>query len=71
MTKLLEKSKLCRGCTTLNMDRSNICSLSRFNKKGECPCSECLIKVICSKGCPKYSGWWTSKKELEWEGKLR
>ncbi len=44
-------SEYCKGCSSKD---GNHCKLSRSNKHGECPCSECLVKVTCNTGCRDY-----------------
>ncbi len=37
----------CDGC--VNMDISDDC---RHNRVENCPCKNCLVKVVCTLGCP-------------------
>lgn len=52
----------CRGCRSVrvyyrasipNKNHIMYCQL-RLSKK-KCPCSECLVKFKCSRGCVKYN----------------
>jgi hypothetical protein len=43
--------KYCKGCGTVD------CYLKEFNKSGECPCTDCLVKTMCNSSCPKYFYW--------------
>jgi len=31
------------------------CSFSNQNRKGECPCTKCIIKMMCEEPCDGYS----------------
>ncbi len=45
-------NKACEGCTSLDL---GMC-LPRVDKKeGICPCTTCLIKMVCSEGCTEYA----------------
>ena len=53
----------CEGCATSTEDQ---CDMSNINKEGECPCTECIIKMICRQGCNGYNEWRsTVVKELK------
>lgn len=43
----------CKGC--VSSTTVDICSFKIFNARGQCPCSECLVKVTCISGCKDYS----------------
>jgi len=54
--------KICEGCTTIRLIREQarrgslsssltICLLVRNKKEEECPCTICLVKPICTRGC--------------------
>ena len=48
--------KYCKGCLTYN-EKNDRCSdlvVSLFDSKKDCPCKECLIKVMCKEGCKDY-----------------
>ncbi len=67
MKKLKTTVERCEGCRSYMFWKRVIptCILYPFNKKeGDCPCSECLIKVICSKGCPEYSIWYAECRKF-------
>jgi hypothetical protein len=40
--------KECRGCYT---DKYETCFLRQINRKKECVCQECLVKVTCKYRC--------------------
>ena len=44
----------CKGCKTYN-EHTNKCVAFFPNLKGECPCSNCLVKMICNYGCNNYN----------------
>ncbi len=46
-------SKYCEGCMS-QIHGHGYCKLMNSNKKGECPCASCLIKVICLTGCQNF-----------------
>ena len=52
----MEKSinKHCKGCT-INPESSPLeCLVDKSNENGECPCSICLIKMVCAEECDTY-----------------
>ena len=44
----------CKGCFS---DTQNFCSYSEYNTYSECPCSKCVIKVMCNRPCDKFKGF--------------
>jgi hypothetical protein len=48
----------CRGCISL------ICFIGD-NVNGECPCTNCLIKMICDDQCEEYKKY-SIAAELKW-----
>lgn len=53
----------CKGCITYivnnrdaltNNDDPIICSYTNHNKDGKCPCSSCIIKMMCEITCDEY-----------------
>ena len=48
-------TKDCKGC--LSMDPSDLklpciyMSYFKTNQNGKCPCSNCLVKVVCEEAC--------------------
>jgi len=53
----------CEGCSSY-WNGSDTCNLS-YNNKGEgtCPCTECIIKIMCSDPCEVYIEYNTKKCE--------
>ncbi len=48
----------CDGCFTLiNLNGYLSCSYFFNNKDGSCPCTNCLVKVICEEACSNYKKW--------------
>ena len=47
------KNKECRGCEGY---RSNyeLCTFGKYNKQELCPCTICLVKVMCKVWCRDY-----------------
>ena len=66
----------CEGCITLKdpYGKGISCYWYSYNKDGSCPCTNCLIKMICDLFCDNF-GKWTEKMEppmdeehfAEWE----
>ena len=48
----------CEGCFGLDpvflVLAEGACIYSRFNKYGECPCSTCLVKMMCNNLCEEF-----------------
>lgn len=52
------KEKMCKGCRSYNANHEPCCSISSIPYIPEdrmCPCSTCLIKVICYKPCHDFT----------------
>ncbi len=45
------KESTCKGC---NLHEVCLRDYTRENDVGSCPCSTCLIKMICKKACDDY-----------------
>jgi hypothetical protein len=43
----------CKGCHGYSGDIKKSCN-GRNNKSGECPCSYCLVKGMCTNECQLY-----------------
>lgn len=52
-------SRFCYGCLTY--DGTEDCSL--YNNVGNCPCINCILKMICQDSCQKYCDWITPKRK--------
>jgi len=48
----------CKGCATYKVKNSSDklipCSYLPDNIDGNCPCTECIIKVMCEHMCDRY-----------------
>jgi hypothetical protein len=44
----------CRGCVAYTKEIGLSCN-GDMNKDNVCPCSDCLIKGMCTDECPEYS----------------
>lgn len=44
---------LCKGCSHMHLCVARNKILAGYIME-ECPCRKCLIKVMCSVGCPEY-----------------
>jgi hypothetical protein len=52
MTHVQRYLKDCEGCTMFHMGID--CKVLEMFKAQECPCRDCLIKVVCEEGCDKF-----------------
>jgi len=52
----------CNGCIIYEfVESKNLrCGLSVKNFNGECPCSECVVKMMCSEECVDFK--WFAKR---------
>jgi len=54
----MSTNKYCKGCYTLSYvylyGPKLECTYVRYNKDGQCPCTKCIVKMICQQGCPEY-----------------
>jgi hypothetical protein len=46
----MEPRRICRGCVMMKIDRY-VCLFRASMLEDECPCIECLVKVICEESC--------------------
>jgi hypothetical protein len=44
----------CKGCVAYSRETGLPCN-GTMNDKGECPCSDCLIKGMCENECSAYT----------------
>ena len=56
MEKIESEEEYCRGCVIYNGE----CEI--HNDKGECPCTECLVKNMCHEECVAFK-----KYKLQYE----
>ena len=43
----------CEGCLTLT-NANIICTFAHDNAEGQCPCTVCIIKMMCTEVCYKF-----------------
>lgn len=43
----------CEGCTIFG--KIEWCDIIKHGREKDCPCRNCLVKVMCSKPCEKYN----------------
>ena len=52
----------CDGCSDSDENiHFNICELIFYNKNGSCPCTNCIVKMMCSDSCDKFALWWRAR----------
>lgn len=56
MTLLFRKYEpICNGCNQYTTKGPQNYACSPYNTDGyPCPCSECIIRIVCSEGCQQY-----------------
>lgn len=47
----------CEGCTTHKVGEHFNCSFIADNEDGSCPCTKCIVKVICDEPCDDFEEW--------------
>ncbi len=52
---LYKMSERCKGCRIID-DEQGVCEFVRHSD--ECPCIECLVKVICETACKEYNAFY-------------
>ena len=61
-------SDYCNGCLTKSGPAPELdCVYIRFNENGVCPCTHCVIKVMCDIQCEDYDTW-TKPLEVKFKG---
>lgn len=46
---------ICRGCVFEDCkDKKSQCKIKEEERDIDCPCTECLLKVICQNSCSLY-----------------
>lgn len=48
----MNRNEYCDGCLSYDDEK---CPLFYFNDYGECPCTNCILKMICMKRCKELS----------------
>jgi hypothetical protein len=52
----VKKYENCCGCLTHQEDKID-CMYSKYNNHGECPCTNCILKMVCSLSCDQMKIW--------------
>lgn len=67
-----ERISHCRGCRTYEFE-DLLCNI-KYNKDGSCPCTNCIVKMICTYPsqvvgqCKIFEKWFLNKsRRLEYE----
>jgi hypothetical protein len=47
----------CVGCSCYYEDKGGYyyCNLEIGNDVGQCPCTRCVVKVMCERACPDFN----------------
>jgi len=58
----MSQNEHCKGCATFNLiDDPNLqVDCPDSNYEGNCPCTECVVKVMCLLECDDYKIWTTN-----------
>ena len=60
----MDISKHCDGCMSLvHNDILDICGFCNYNQNGECPCTLCVVKVMCDTSCDVFDVFKSTYKE--------
>ena len=54
------RERICTGCNNFVIEDDDGCTIciEPINSKGEvCPCSTCLIKMMCSHSCEEFRNY--------------
>lgn len=55
----------CEGCYTrcVSIKYGNIdCTNVQLNMNGECPCSQCIIKIMCNQACAEFTYYYEERE---------
>jgi len=67
MTDIIDN---CKGCRSNNYVLDDItfisdrCRYNRSNDEGKCPCTECIVKVMCNDPCREFEDFTFSSRNL-------
>ena len=65
--------KECEGCSVLkpNGDCNLVNEVIESNEGivKDCPCKECLVKIMCDTACPEYKDFWERVLNRRREGR--
>lgn len=72
MTDTIVYSDYCNGCCTLTylnrFDTETRCTYVDYNNKGQCPCTLCVVKMMCDQHCPFFDVFKKHIDDLKLEG---
>lgn len=51
---ICQKGDICEGCSFDNGNHMNQCMIKNKEKDKDCPCINCLIKIMCGNVCLPY-----------------
>jgi hypothetical protein len=54
----------CDGCGMNNRYTEEAVCLPH-NKKGSCPCTNCIVKIMCKSFCEMAADWWIDHDDKE------
>ncbi len=50
--------KFCEGCKIYSYESGDVrCEYIDHNKDASCPCTTCVVKVMCSEECIKFKSY--------------
>jgi hypothetical protein len=63
----IEEGHPCYGCYTLGNHHEGIfpCPNMLFNLSGKCPCTNCLVKVMCNEECDNWYAWLEDRRNFK------
>ncbi len=67
MDEIIIDNNNCKGCFSLDRKMLLNCSFNskNMNIDGECPCTNCLVKVICFNSCKEYRSFKARIEDIE------
>ena len=45
----------CKGCPSNTYYKDGSCKFNAYNDCGQCPCSVCIVKVMCQDVCDDFN----------------
>lgn len=55
----------CEGCRSYAGIDSMYCSYMKFNQNSKCPCTLCIVKMVCLKACQDWKQFKKRSYELD------
>ena len=52
------ENKHCLGCSSSSPNPQALCRA--INNDGSCPCTNCIVKVMCVDECSPFEDWYLS-----------